>query len=395
MWSVESFINHERKTIPIIRNYDRHHRQCQNKLQQQLERRSFQRQNGIQIQQMFLYSKDQSIHTEEILERTDSTTPIMNGNNAPSVPLVDDIHTLPQQQQQSPPQQQNVTKIVVIMNANARGVSKSTIQLAQEVFGISSVWVTHTIPEVYEALQNVLLLQQSFDQNNNSTTKNNDNNVVIVTMGGDGTLATTIQTMCQVLFHKSGGAANDDNNNNNNDNVTNHNSITMPSSSSSSRTTTTQYISMISQLPIIAYVPLGTGNAVGSVVGCSSDSKEPTTTVIARKIYNIFRRMIPFGGTRRRRRRRIESRSLRQLRSTLQHIQDTILQSSSSTSASSIPVTELPMIEISNSNFTDLCFFAGGTPKSYICSFLQCDSLLFTTSHSRFLFLMRKKCSWF
>ena len=129
------------------------------------------------------------------------------------------------------------------------------------------------------------------------------------------------------------------------------------SSSSFSKT----YTSMISQLPIIAYVPLGTGNAVGSVIGCSYMESSLSKATITKRmsIVNVLRRMIPFG---RHHRRRTESssRSLQRLRSTLQHIQDTILQSTTS-SISTIPITELPMIEISNTNFTDLCFFAGGT----------------------------------
>jgi hypothetical protein len=320
---------------------NKHHDRCDNlKL---FQRRHF---------QSILNSKDQSTRAEEILELTDST--LINGN----IPLVRPTLSQPPPLDtatttttstttitEREPSQHNNVQIVVLMNANARGVSTSTIRLAQEVFGVPSVLVTQTIPDVYHALQNVLQQQQrksSFDQYNN---------LVIVTMGGDGTLATTIQTMCQVLLHN--GTV-----------VRDHGTSSMVS-----------YTSMISQLPIIAYVPLGTGNAVGSVIGCSYiEPSSSSTTTIMRPIYNVFRRMIPFGA------RRTESRSLRQLRSTLQHIKDTILQSrsassSSSSTVSAIPITELPMIEISNANFTDLCFFAGGTSNHTFCFCLQLHSL--------------------
>ncbi len=270
-------------------------------------------------------SKDSSTHTNT-KEEVESATPI-NGNintqsttttTSSSVMTVDDDdpdirRTTPQE-----------VKIVVVMNANARGVSASTIRIAQQVFGTASVYVTHTIPEVHGALEQILLLQPL---------NSSPSHLVVVTMGGDGTLATTIQTMCQILF---------------------------PSNQMSDSEQGT-YTSVMSQLPTIAYVPLGTGNAVGSVVGCSDHA--PSTTPIT-SIYDRLRRRIPFlrrdRGTSRTTPTE-SSRSLRRLQATLRHIQEAIRQHNNDPVPTPLPVTKLPMMEISNANFTEVCFFAGGT----------------------------------
>jgi hypothetical protein len=304
-----------------------------------------------------------------VTEPTETTTPINGSGSTIATSTVENINVGPNsvspqdtpglQQQQRPD-----TKIVVVMNANARGVSNQTIQMAQDVFGIESVVVTHTIPDVYRTLQ-PLLVTKPFHLN--TTTDHWDCRrppMIIVTMGGDGTLATTIQTMCQILLEQQHAMLNPNN--------------------STSRLSLSSSSSMImSQLPIIAYVPLGTGNAVGSVVGCSyhSDNRSsarnsaspsstaeksstisvtttsPSSSNIVAQLYHRIQSVFHF--VLHQLRRWFQSRSsLQRLRRTLQHIV------SVTTTNSTLPITELPMVEISNTNFTDLCFFAGGTSVS-------------------------------
>ena len=258
-------------------------------------------------------------------------------------------------------------KIVVIMNANARGVSASTIQVAQEVFGRESVFVTRSIPDVHHAFQTVV----------RSPPPQRFEHLLVVTMGGDGTLATTIQTMCQILLRSSS-------HNDCDADATNHNHHNNSVSS---------FSSVMSQLPIIAYVPLGTGNAVGSVVGCSDHSMmSSSSSLVSPTTTNRFRRMISFVLP-----RRTESRSLRRLRSTLRHIQETVRHgrsSSTTITTASIPITELPMIEISNHNFTDLCFFAGGMSHpiiSWINVLTFVDDALFVPHRMSPHFFVKKK----
>jgi nitrate reductase NapAB chaperone NapD len=306
-------------------------------------------------------------------EPTESTTPINGSGSTTSTNTLENINVDPNlvSTQDTPGlqhQQRPDTKIVVVMNANARGVSNQTIQMAQDVFGIESVLVTHTIPDVYRALQ-PLIVTKPFQPNTTTDHLDCHPSMIIVTMGGDGTLATTIQTMCQILLEQSNVILDPNNNNNN--------SIPPISSSSSS------YTRIMSQLPIIAYVPLGTGNAVGSVVGCSyhSDNSSsarnsasqsstaeksstmsttttsPSSSNIVAQLYHRIQSVFHF--VLHQLRRWFQSRSsLQRLRWTLQHIL------SATTTNSTLPITELPMLEISNNNFTDLCFFAGGTSVS-------------------------------
>jgi hypothetical protein len=404
------------------------------KQQQQQQHHPLLQQQQINVQQDDLYTID--------------TLPI-NGNSGTllPVPTTSTTSTLQQEQQQQFPLLQeyntnhqnnhkltknnnnsnkNKTKMIVIMNENARGVSKSTIQIAQSIFGNEHVYVTKSIHDVYNTLYTIIMdsivqQQQSNDNNSNSNsidlTTTIKDNMVIIPIGGDGTLATTIQTLCQILYtiqkkqqkqkQKQQQQQFVSKNNMNNDTETNIDNDTTSSTTDSD--TDTGYTSMISQLPIIAYVPLGTGNAVGSVVGCqyttynniqqqqqllvSNRNRTSTTTSknsfrtaissipkrLYHKVQTIYHRCTTGTG--------IESKSIHRLRSILTNIRETIHQYDSKNTQSNekvvlvpLPIIELPMIEISTttnhpknlypndttkvqsqqSSITDLCFFAGG-----------------------------------
>lgn len=97
--------------------------------------------------------------------------------------------------------------IAIILNSNARGVSRDMMQAIQDLACDKiRVYTTSTYPQAQQAIRD---MQKSPPQ-------------VVVPIGGDGTLTTLIQ-----LFHDA----------------------SIP-------------------LPYIGYLPMGTGNALGTVIGC-------------------------------------------------------------------------------------------------------------------------------
>lgn len=152
--------------------------------------------------------------------------------------------------------------ISVVLNLNARSVTDSTVDLARDVFGdTASIYVTTTEEEAQAIAAS--LVQSD----------------IVVPIGGDGTL-----TYCLNLLKKAAAG-------------------TMA-------------------LPEIAYIPLGTGNAVGSVAGCV----------------------------------RKQSRRKSKLRATMEAIRDIV----TTEAKPQYSILELPVLEVKIANQTStLCFFAG------------------------------------
>jgi Diacylglycerol kinase catalytic domain len=202
-------------------------------------------------------------------------------------------------------------KVVVMMNTNSRGVSKRSISDAQEIFGADAVFSTSTPDDVR------VVLQRAF-----GTSSNNSKHDILVVMGGDGTLSLILQMLCEILQALSGFPSLED---------------------------------AVADLPLIAYVPMGTGNAVGSVVSCHYSAKlDP-----ARRRTSPQHR---WAGIRNRGRSARFRATLRQIRD--RHPSppkgDTIRSSEGS-------IVELPILEMTTTSATNgatvsaLCFFAGGT----------------------------------
>ena len=103
------------------------------------------------------------------------------------------------------------------MNINARSVSPALAPIAKSIFGRQNVFVTKTEDEARQAAKHIA---KHLDQYN-----------LVVPVGGDGTLS----SMITFLSREIGG------------------------------TTTNE---SVGKLPLVGYIPLGTGNGVGSVVGC-------------------------------------------------------------------------------------------------------------------------------
>lgn len=129
----------------------------------------------------------------------------------------DDAISSFQQEQQEQQQQDESSGIAIILNTNARGVTSDLVHAIQTQFVVSDsnnnnrnknvrVFVTSTKEQALEAVQELQLLPAK----------------IVIPIGGDGTLTTMIQS-----FHDSK-----------------------------------------EKLPLFGYIPMGTGNALGTVIGC-------------------------------------------------------------------------------------------------------------------------------
>ena len=187
----------------------------------------------------------------------------------------------------SPPRPRN-QKAAIVLNVNAGSVTPDLCDVANEVFGEANVFLTSTEDEARQAVRHIV------DQHYS----------LVVPVGGDGTLSTLLTLMAQDIIK---------------DNVSMNINDAMK------------------ELPFIGYIPLGTGNGVGSVVGCSVGKKS-------------LRNVLP--GAKRRKRRHLQ-----QLFERLQQVaQD------DSSDDSNYEVVELPMMQVTMHNdpsTSELCFFAG------------------------------------
>jgi diacylglycerol kinase family enzyme len=145
----------------------------------------------------------------------------------------------------------------VIVNVNAGGVNDRIIDMAREIFSEEHVYVTSNPIEAAQAAAQIL--QPS--RNNNNT--NHHPYRIVVPIGGDGTLTTTINDMVQILQQQ-------------------------PQSPTTTKTTMTT-AEALRLLPDIAYIPLGTGNGVGSIVGCRLPEKKQSSFSI-RRPWQFFRK---------------------------------------------------------------------------------------------------------
>jgi Diacylglycerol kinase catalytic domain len=211
--------------------------------------------------------------------------------------------------------QKETPKVVVLMNVNARGVSNRSISVAQEIFGADAVYSTATPDDVYQVLQTAVGASPYSTTPSATINKNS----ILVVMGGDGTLSFILQTLCEILRASSSSSLEE----------------------------------ALFDLPLIAYIPMGTGNAVGSVVGCHYNPQMDSTW---RRSPRSRFEWLGFG-----------PRRAARFRATLQQLRDGLLRRSPPPAISQGSIVELPILEITTTSPTrsetssSLCFFAGGT----------------------------------
>jgi len=202
----------------------------------------------------------------------------------------------------------------IILNTNARSVTKEMEPLAQSIFGREHVFLTATPEEARRAAKATLPYK------------------LVIPVGGDGTLSSLVNEMCQELVSSSSPP------------------LTMGDA--------------MKQLPLFGYIPMGTGNGVGSVVGCRLGR---------RKGLSIFFRS----------KKRHRLRQLKQVMELLHEVGQTLVRSENNNTKTEAPVVDnysivnMPMIQIqshykdellassaaattaSNNSSGALCFFAG------------------------------------
>uniref|UniRef100_A0A6V2JB40 DAGKc domain-containing protein n=1 Tax=Ditylum brightwellii TaxID=49249 RepID=A0A6V2JB40_9STRA len=212
-------------------------------------------------------------------------------------------------------QDENTGPPVVILNTNARAVTPKLIPIVQSIFGIDNVYVTTTTEESIQAAASIF------------SDKNQKPNMIIP-IGGDGTLSSVLNHLVDEILY-------------------------------SSSTTTTTLEDAMKALPYIGYIPMGTGNGVGSVVGCTIHPSSWTSS------------LNPLGKKKRKLERiKIACSKLKHMSEdmvTLRQQKKTLLEHTEE----EFGIVEMPMIEVTHHNqdetFSkeqeqkkgDLCFFAG------------------------------------
>jgi diacylglycerol kinase family enzyme len=175
----------------------------------------------------------------------------------------------------------------IVLNVNARSVTPNLCEIAEEVFGKEHVYITSTKEEARRAAATIVQHHQYS---------------VVVPVGGDGTLSTLLDLMTKEIMKNSN----------------------------------TDVEQAVQQLPLVGYIPLGTGNGVGSVVKC-----QPMPGGIKSVLPGAKRR---------------QKRHLRQV---FEKLKEVARHDTSHNDAHGYEVVELPMMQVSFLGQQELCFFAG------------------------------------
>ena len=203
----------------------------------------------------------------------------------------------------SSPKSQSFDKIAIVLNTNARGVTKALVdttkKLVEEETSSSSsniqLHITSTIQQAVSASHDIV------------KEACNGGNTLVIPVGGDGTLTNMIDLLWQQysLLHQNG-----DNKSNN-------------------LATTTSF-------PIsFGYIPMGTGNALGSVIGCTASIKATSKRQrMKQTIQSIVRR---------------KQYKLQQYKQTLQQLMGFLASTTTTTTPTNtitIDTVELPLMQV-------------------------------------------------
>ena len=184
----------------------------------------------------------------------------------------------------------------IILNMNARSVTPQICDLARTVFGDDNVFVTRTSEDAILAARTIVRQRRR----------------LVVPVGGDGTLSGWINTMVD--------------------------EIRLLNEVDSQRSGSLSTEESIGRLPTIGYLPLGTGNGMGYVIGAKTNIKMKGLSKISP------------------RRRKLEHTNEVMLR--LKEAGDS-MQADDVVSCS---IVEMPMMEVTHNETSEhgnLCFFAG------------------------------------
>ncbi len=235
----------------------------------------------------------------------------------------------------------NTGSTAIILNMNARHVTSDFISIASDIVGESNVFVTETAEDATLAARTVV---RGTSPNSDVFEGGEDSHKysLVIPVGGDGTLSGWINAMVDeiLLLQKLG-------------NYTMRTNMSVEDA--------------MKQLPVVGYLPMGTGNGLGYVVGCkhgsqTSNNEIPTKSFVSR--INLFTCV--------KRRKLQHARGVLRL---LKEVGDTIQQAEQMNPKSKVTeklsgicsIVEIPMMEVTHQSGSsagtgtkgDLCFFAG------------------------------------
>jgi len=219
----------------------------------------------------------------------------------------------------------------IILNMNARSVTPQLISIASNIVGENNVFVTKTAEDATLAARTVVTgcpypyhdtATATTDGDELSKDDSQHKYSLVLPVGGDGTLSGWINTLVDevLLFHKP----------------ENETAATMSVEEA------------MKELPLVGYIPMGTGNGLGYVIGCKSGSK-------SRKKSDRFREV---------------TRRLKDVGDAVQETEQMHQQQErvdiSSAVAGKCSIVEMPLMEVSHpdefgiaEDKGDLCFFGG------------------------------------
>lgn len=232
----------------------------------------------------------------------------------------------------------NTGSTAIILNMNARRVTPDLISIASEIFGDSNVFVTETAEDATLAARTVVRgASASVDPLDGG--EDTHKYSLVIPVGGDGTLSGWINAMVDEILALQKLETN----------------------------TNMSVDDAMKQLPLVGYLPMGTGNGLGYVVGCKHDSKAdkneyPTMPFFSR--INLF----TYRKRRKLQRTRGLMRRLKEVGDVMQHAEKMNPQSDIANILLGIcTLVEMPMMEVTHQSSStdgtekkgDLCFFAG------------------------------------
>ena len=195
------------------------------------------------------------------------------------------------QQKKEEKKRKKNTSVGIVLNTNARQVSTDLVPIVKEMLGSEYVHVTNTADEARVAART--LLQQNVS--------------IIIPVGGDGTLSSMINFLCQERINLSqqqeqgqrlkmiqnhGEFAAGPTPTTNSTFVNGDGTRQLQDAPCATDDTMTIEDAMDS-LPLIGYIPLGTGNGLGSVVACEYPTKCRNKSLLSKvgtRIRSLMRR---------------------------------------------------------------------------------------------------------
>lgn len=239
------------------------------------------------------------------------------------------------------PAKSNTGSTAIILNMNARHVTPELISIASNIVGEKNVFVTETAEDATLAARTVVR-GTSASRDAPEGGEEMHKYSLVIPVGGDGTLSGWINALVDEI-------------------------LLLQKLENDPRRQNMSVDDAMKQLPLVGYIPMGTGNGLGYVVGCKYDSKEVNSEVPKK---SLLSRMNLFTYAKRRKLQHAHGvmTRLKEVGDAIQLAEQMNPQSDISFELSGIcSIVEMPMMEVTHRSDSivesdtkgDLCFFAG------------------------------------